>query len=60
MALLAEAFARKSASTLDIFREIYGGRLTNTGKTVNVETAIGVAALPLGAAVEIELIAEAN
>lgn len=42
MALLAEAFSRKSSSTLDLFREIYGGRMTATGRTVNVGTAIDV------------------
>jgi len=40
--VFAEAFARKSASTLDLFREIYGGRATSTGRTVNVGTAIDV------------------
>lgn len=39
--MLADAFARK-ASTLDIFREIYAGRQTATGRTVNVGTAIDV------------------
>lgn len=43
MALLAETFARKSVSTLDLFREIYGGRQTSTGRTVNIGTAIDVA-----------------
>ena len=43
MALLAQAFAVKSNSTLDLFRQIYGGRLSATGKTVNVGTAIEVA-----------------
>ncbi len=40
--MLAEAFARKSANTLDLFREIYGGRATSTGRTVNTGTAIDV------------------
>lgn len=40
--MLAKAFARKSANTLDLFREIYGGRATSTGRTVNVGTAIDV------------------
>jgi len=30
----------KAGSTLDLFREIYGGRTTSTGKTVNVSTAV--------------------
>jgi HK97 family phage portal protein len=42
VALLAQAFARKSGSTLDLFREIYGGRMTQSGRTVNVGTAIDV------------------
>ena len=42
MAWLAEAIARKSGSTLDLFREIYGGRMTQSGRTVNVGTAIDV------------------
>lgn len=29
-------------STLDLFREIYGGKMTSTGKTVNVSTALEV------------------
>jgi HK97 family phage portal protein len=35
----------KAGATLDLFREIYGGRTTSTGKTVNVSTAIEVAAV---------------
>jgi HK97 family phage portal protein len=42
VALLADAFGRKAVSTLDIFREIYGGRATSTGRTVSVGTAIDV------------------
>jgi len=41
VAWLADAIARKS-STLDLFREIYGGRMTKTGRTVNVQSAIDV------------------
>jgi hypothetical protein len=38
---LAAAIARKSGySTLDLFREIYGGRTSSSGKTVNLKTAI--------------------
>jgi HK97 family phage portal protein len=43
--MLAEAIAKKASSTLDLFREIYGGRMTSSGKTVNVETAIQVSAV---------------
>lgn len=42
MGVLASAFATKSGSTLDLFRQIYGSRMTSTGKTVNVGTAIEV------------------
>lgn len=42
MGFLASAFATKSGSTLDLLREIYGSRMTSTGKTVNVATAIEV------------------
>jgi HK97 family phage portal protein len=35
-------WGRKSASTLDLFREIYGGRLSSAGKSVNLQTALGV------------------
>lgn len=42
MAWLADAIARKSGTTLDLFREIYGGRMTQSGRTVNVGTAIDV------------------
>lgn len=41
MGIIAASFSRKSG-TLDLFREIYGGRKTATGKTVNVGTAIEV------------------
>lgn len=33
---------KKGMSTLDLFREIYGGRQSVTGKTVNVKTALEV------------------
>jgi HK97 family phage portal protein len=46
MGFLASAIAeRKASSTLDLFREIYGGRKTHSGKTVNIETAIQVSAV---------------
>jgi HK97 family phage portal protein len=39
----AAAIARKSGvSTLDLFREIYGGRVSSSGKPVNLQTALGV------------------
>lgn len=41
--MFAEAIVGKSNGTLDLFRQIYGGKLTATGKTVNVGTAIEVA-----------------
>lgn len=33
---------RKSMSSMDLFREIYGGRVTATGKSVSVKTALEV------------------
>lgn len=46
MGLLADAFARKSASNYDVLRQIAGwGRLSKSGKSVNVKTAIEVAAV---------------
>jgi HK97 family phage portal protein len=46
MSWLASAIAeRKASSTLDLFREIYGGRMTSSGKAVNVDTAIQVSAV---------------
>lgn len=36
---------QKSVTTLDIFREIYGGREAKTGKAVNAKTAIEVSAV---------------
>lgn len=33
---------QKGLSTLDLFREIYGGKLSATGRTVNVQTALQV------------------
>ena len=44
MGLLAAAFARKSG-TIDLIREIYAGRITATGKSVTVKTAIQVGAV---------------
>lgn len=41
--MFAEAIVGKSNGTLDLFRQIYGGKLTATGKTVNAGTAIEVA-----------------
>jgi len=45
--MFAEAFARKAASSYDILRDIagYAGRITKTGKSVTVETAIEVSAV---------------
>jgi len=47
MGALAEAFARKSAANYDILRAIagWGGALSKSGKTINVGTAIEVAAV---------------
>lgn len=43
MGFIADAFARKSVtSTLDLFREVYGGKKSSSGRTVNVSTAIDV------------------
>lgn len=43
MGFIADAFARKSVtSTLDLFREVYGGKKSSSGRTVNVNTAIDV------------------
>jgi len=43
MGVIADAFSRKSVtSTLDLFKEIYGGRKSSSGRTVNVNTAIDV------------------
>jgi phage portal protein BeeE len=33
---------RKSMSTLDLFREIYGGKVTGTGKTITLQKALEV------------------
>ena len=35
-------WGRKAGSTLDLFREIYGGRTTSSGKSVNAASAIEV------------------
>lgn len=45
MALLASAFARKSLNTYDIFRDLLGGRVAASGKSVSVKTALEVAAV---------------
>ena len=45
MAFLADAFARKSLSTYDIFKDLIGRRTSATGKIVSVKTAIEVAAV---------------
>ncbi len=42
MAYFAHAFARKAGTTLDLFREIYGGRQSKSGRNVSVSTAIEV------------------
>jgi HK97 family phage portal protein len=36
---------KKSVSTLDLFREIYGGRMTATGKSINAKKALEVSAV---------------
>ena len=45
MALLAQAFARKSLNTYDVFRDIIGQRASASGKAVSVKTAIEVSAV---------------
>jgi len=45
MAFLADAFARKSLSTYDVFKDMLGRRTSATGKVVNVKTAIEVSAV---------------
>lgn len=42
---LASAIVEKKYGTLDLFREIFGGRQTSSGKTVNIDTAIQVSAV---------------
>jgi HK97 family phage portal protein len=43
MGMLSRAVAeQKSFNTLDLFREVYGGRQASTGHTVNAETALCV------------------
>jgi len=42
MAFLADAFARKSLNTYDVFKDLIGRRTSATGKVVNVKTAIEV------------------
>lgn len=43
MAMLAAAFARKSLSTYDVFRDLLGRRASASGRSVSVKTAIEVA-----------------
>lgn len=46
MGFLSRAVAeQKSNGTLELFRQIYGGRLTQSGRTVNVKTALQVSAV---------------
>lgn len=42
MGIIADAFASKSYSTLDLFAEIYGGKKTQSGVTINAYNAIDV------------------
>jgi len=43
MGVIADAFSRKSiTSTLDLFKEIYGGKQTKSGVTVNAANAIDI------------------
>lgn len=42
MGIFSDAFAKKSASTLDLFREIYGSKKTSSGVAINVANAIDV------------------
>lgn len=42
MSVLNKIFERKGADTLSLFRQLYGGRMSATGKTVNVGTALEV------------------
>ena len=43
--MLAEAFSRKSAGSYDLIRELLGRRTSASGKSVNVKTALEVAAV---------------
>ncbi len=45
MAMLASAFARKSLSTYDVFRDLLGGRISTAGKSVSAKSAMEVAAV---------------
>lgn len=45
MGLLARVMSRKSAGTYDVLRELLGRRQSASGKTINVKTAIEVAAV---------------
>lgn len=42
MRLFDRLFSRKSMSSLELFREIYGGRASKSGQTINLETAFKV------------------
>lgn len=43
MAFLADAFARKSLNTYDVFRDLLGGRVSTSGRSVSVKSALEVA-----------------
>ena len=43
MAWLADRISTKTGSTVDLFRLLTGGKMTATGKTINVANAIEVA-----------------
>lgn len=43
--MLASAFARKSLSTYDVFRDLLGGRISTAGKSVSAKSAMEVAAV---------------
>ena len=45
MGFFSDAFSNKSMSSHELFTEIYGGRKSSSGKTVNVTTAIQVSAV---------------
>lgn len=42
MGLLARGLERKGYDTLDLFREIYGGKASKTGQVINLESAFKV------------------
>lgn len=45
MGIFADAFSTKSYSTLELFKEIYGGKQTKSGLTVNAANAIDVSSV---------------